>query len=57
MSIWSQLACWLGLHRWDMPGGCCEDCGRCDEFFGGHEQCGVVCRFWKRGANAESRRE
>jgi hypothetical protein len=20
--------CWLGLHRWDMPGGHCEKCGQ-----------------------------
>ena len=29
--------CWLGLHRWDYPGGHCEKCGKCDEFFGPHE--------------------
>ena len=29
--------CRLGLHRWDMPGGHCEECGACDEFFGPHE--------------------
>jgi hypothetical protein len=31
--------CKMGLHRWNMPGGHCEDCGACDEFFGGHEAC------------------
>jgi hypothetical protein len=33
-STWSR--CWLGQHRWDMPGGHCEKCGKCDEFFGPH---------------------
>jgi len=31
---WS--VCWLGLHKWDMPGGhCghCERCGKYDDFF------------------------
>jgi hypothetical protein len=28
--------CWMGFHRWDMPGGHCERCGKCDEFFGPH---------------------
>jgi hypothetical protein len=27
--------CWLGLHRWDSPGGHCEDCGKHDDFFDG----------------------
>ena len=31
--------CWLGLHRWDYPGGHCEKCGLCDEFFGVHHDC------------------
>ncbi len=30
-------SCWLGQHRWDMPGGHCEKCGKCDEFFGPHK--------------------
>ena len=25
--------CWFGLHRWDSPGGNCEDCGIHDDFF------------------------
>ena len=29
--------CWMGLHRWDSPGGHCEKCGKCDEFFGPHD--------------------
>lgn len=32
-------SCWLGQHRWDMPGGHCERCGICDEFFGQHNDC------------------
>jgi hypothetical protein len=28
--------CGFGLHRWDSPGGHCEECGACDEFFGKH---------------------
>lgn len=28
--------CWQHLHRWDSPGGHCENCGACDEFFGPH---------------------
>ncbi len=36
-SPWS--ACWLGQHAWDMPGGHCEKCGKCDLFFGPHEEC------------------
>lgn len=43
-SRWSQ--CWLGQHRWSMPGGWCEKCGVCDKFFGGHERCGKVCRHF-----------
>jgi len=31
---WSK--CWFGAHKWDMPGGHCERCGKCDEFFGKH---------------------
>lgn len=27
--------CWVGLHRWDYPGGQCEDCGKHDNFFDG----------------------
>lgn len=30
---------WTGLHRWDSPGGHCEVCHRCDEFFGPHDHC------------------
>ena len=31
---YSRLSsCWLGMHRWDMPGGCCEKCGKRDRFF------------------------
>lgn len=29
--------CWwcrMGSHRWDSPGGDCEDCGAHDDFFG-----------------------
>jgi hypothetical protein len=29
--------CWIGVHAWDLPGGHCQDCGACDEFFGPHE--------------------
>jgi hypothetical protein len=25
--------CWLRLHKWDRPGGHCEDCGVYDDFF------------------------
>ncbi len=28
--------CLCGMHRWDEPGGHCEDCGACDELFGKH---------------------
>ena len=35
---WSP--CWAGLHKWDMPGGHCEKCGKCDTFFGPHLGCG-----------------
>ena len=28
-----RILCWLGLHRWDKPGGHCEDCGVYDDFF------------------------
>lgn len=38
--------CWMGLHRWSMPGGWCEKCGLCDKFFGGHEDCGKTCRHY-----------
>jgi hypothetical protein len=33
MSKRRNLWCWLGLHRWDSPGGNCEDCGIHDDFF------------------------
>lgn len=36
-SRWSP--CWMGLHKWDMPGGHCEKCGKCDTFFGPHKGC------------------
>lgn len=39
-SRWSR--CWLGQHRWDMPGGHCERCGLCDEFFGPHTDCRIA---------------
>ncbi len=26
-------------HRWDEPGGHCEECGACDEMYGRHERC------------------
>jgi len=46
-STWSR--CWLGQHRWSMPGGWCERCGMCDEFFHRHEDCprGGPCRHWQ----------
>ena len=25
-------SCWLGMHKWDMPGGHCEKCGKHDTF-------------------------
>lgn len=31
---WSR--CWMGLHKWDYPGGHCRRCGKCDEFLGPH---------------------
>ena len=34
---WPVLWCHIGMHRWDEPGGHCEDCGFCDTFFGPHE--------------------
>jgi hypothetical protein len=33
MLWWSRMFCWLGLHRWNMPGGWCEECGATDRFF------------------------
>lgn len=30
-----RLFCFLGLHRWDMPGGKCEYCKKSDDFFDG----------------------
>ena len=48
MSGYSKYSrCWLGQHRWSMPGGWCERCGLCDRFFGGHERCGKTCRHWE----------
>lgn len=44
-SPWSK--CWMGFHRWSMPGGWCEWCGLCDRFFGGHGDCGRTCRHWE----------
>lgn len=41
--------CWMGLHRWSMPGGWCERCGMCDTFFGEHIGCGKTCQFWETG--------
>lgn len=37
---WSR--CWMGFHKWDMPGGHCERCGMCDEFFGRHSDCRIA---------------
>lgn len=34
-----SLYCWMMCHKWDMPGGHCEDCGECDEFFHLHREC------------------
>jgi hypothetical protein len=28
-----NFLCWLGLHRWDYPGGNCEECGVRDNIF------------------------
>ena len=39
-SRWSSCA--FGMHRWDMPGGHCEECGKCDEFFGPHDHGGAA---------------
>lgn len=39
MKFLSKLLCWLGCHRWDCPGGHCEECGACDEFFHEHSVC------------------
>jgi len=35
----NNLLCLLQCHKWDMPGGHCEGCGKCDDFFGKHEDC------------------
>lgn len=32
-----KILCFIGIHRWDMPGGHCENCGKCDEFFETHQ--------------------
>lgn len=34
----SWWLCAARCHRWDYPGGHCEDCGVCDEFFGEHDR-------------------
>jgi hypothetical protein len=34
--------CCLGMHPWDSPGGHCEKCGMCDEFFGPHDSCRIA---------------
>ncbi len=49
MAGYTRLSfCWLGLHRWSMPGGWCENCGRCDLFFPvAHYGCGKTCRHWE----------
>ncbi len=39
MNLLSRFFCWVGCHRWDSPGGHCEDCGACDLFFDGHAKC------------------
>ena len=31
-----RFPCKVGLHKWDQPDGHCEDCGKCDDFFGTH---------------------
>lgn len=31
-----------------MPGGWCEKCGKCDEFFGPHIGCLDVCKWFER---------
>ncbi len=38
--------CWMGFHRWSMPGGCCEKCGLCDDIWEGHERCGKTCKWF-----------
>lgn len=35
ITLFNTMFCKLGLHRWGMPGGVCEDCGTKDTFFGG----------------------
>jgi hypothetical protein len=37
-------SCRLGMHRWDEPGGHCEKCRKCDEFFGTHRDCQAAQR-------------
>lgn len=32
-SAWCRFFCGLNLHRWDMPGGKCECCGRSERKF------------------------
>ena len=44
-SKWSS--CFLGQHRWNMPGGHCERCGKCDEFFGKHPEWFCEADRWK----------
>ncbi len=41
--------CWMGFHRWSMPGGWCMRCGKCDKFFDPHPGCGRTCRYWTNG--------
>lgn len=32
-SWFSRLMCFIGCHKWDCPGGECEDCGYPDTLF------------------------
>jgi hypothetical protein len=45
--------CNFGCHHWSMPGGWCEDCGKCDTFFGDHLECGKTCHFYEQQRNKD----
>lgn len=39
VAVLMVFPCKFGNHCWNEPGGHCEDCGKCDEFFGKHWAC------------------
>lgn len=48
----SRLLCFIGCHKWDQPGGECEECGFPDTLFDDFDTEGDRIEKWRKGDRA-----